>query len=170
MMGDPRDLMEDSSRFERVQVTNEDKTDTRPEAFVPWEEMLAHLEAVDPRVAAQMNMMSTWGLRFKEAVLLRPNLDDLGDRLRVERGSKGGNGRSVMVRDPEQHKSLARLKEFAVSKNGGTIPMDKTQFQWGNYVRNICNKVGFTKKGCGYTPYSLQHAYDSWVYEAKAAS
>ena len=159
MMGDPRDLLVDPARFGRQCVTNQDKTDTAPGATVPWQIMLDRIREKDKRIAAQYGLMKPFGLRFEECLKAHPVRDDKGEYLIVEAGAKNGRYREVPITSNEQRQALEELKPFAITKNGSCIPKEYSYIRWHNRARSLNRRVGFTKKGCGYTPHSLRHAF-----------
>jgi len=165
LLGNPRDLLKDPQKFDRTYVTNQDKTDTGKNAFVPWDEMHQKIYQRDPRLAAQYGLMKPFGLRFQEALKARPVKDDRGEFLVVEAGTKGGKYREVQIENDKQREALSLLKPFVVSRNGSTIPREMSYDRWQNHARAINRAVGFTKSECGYTPHSLRHAFANVRYE-----
>lgn len=157
------DYLADVHCLERVYTATEDKSHRG--GRVVWEELHAKITAIEPIYAAQATMWLLYGLRFQEAMLLRPNLDDRGDYLEVLIGTKGGRLRRIPIETEGQRQALDHLKRYATSKNGSTIPKTHTFAQWRNRVRWINRSIGFTKKESGYTPHALRHAYLNDLYE-----
>ena len=165
MMGDARMLLRDPANFDRKYILNLDKTDTASGVTVAWPEMLSRVHVCNPRLAAQYAMMKCFGLRFEEALKIRPNLDDKVNYLVVKSGTKGGKLRKLPIDTEEQRIVLNTLKLFAVSKNGSTIPKKYDYKTWKNYARSVNRRLGFTQKGCGYTPHALRHGYINEQYK-----
>jgi site-specific recombinase XerC len=63
---------------------------------------LAEISQKDPRVGLQLRLELAFGLRSKEAMMLRPYLADKGAYLDVSVGTKGGRPRAVPINTPEQ--------------------------------------------------------------------
>ena len=164
-MGDARLLLKDPTNFDRKYVQNIDKTDTAVGITVAWPEALSRIHKSNPRLAAQYSMMRPFGLRFEETLKIRPNLDDKVDYLVVKSGTKGGKRRTLPIETDKQRAVLDNLKAFAVSRNGSTIPKEYSYDSWKNYARSINRRLGFTKKGCGYTPHALRHGFINAEYK-----
>lgn len=165
MMGDARLLLKDSTNFDRKYVLNIDKTDSAVGITVAWPETLNRVHKSNPRLAAQYLMMKPFGLRFEETLKIRPNLDDKADYLVVKSGTKGGKLRTLPIDTEEQRAALDALKAFAVSRNGSTIPKEYTYKSWKNYARSVNRRLGFTRRGCGYTPHALRHGFINAQYK-----
>ena len=164
LIEDPRNYFTDPDNFNRVYVDNVDKTETNPNATVSIVDMMQRLYDRSPQVEATVQLMLHFGLRFEEAVKFRPNIDDRVEMVRIQKGTKGGQPRVVPIETAEQRVALVNMKDYAVSKNGTTIPKEKTYEQWMNHIRYQCRVVGFTKRACGYTPHSLRHGYANRIY------
>lgn len=165
MMGDARLLLKDPTNFDRKYVLNIDKTDSAVGITVAWPETLNRVHKSNPRLAAQYSMMKPFGLRFEETLKIRPNLDDKADYLVVKSGTKGGKLRTLPIDTEEQRAALDALKAFAISRNGSTIPKEYTYKSWKNYARSVNRRLGFTRRGCGYTPHALRHGFINAQYK-----
>jgi len=163
MMGNPRDLLKDPSRFECTSVTKTDKSQANKK--VQWNVILEKVKARSQVLAAQYVMCERFGLRFEEAAKLCPHISDKGDYLHICKGSKGGRKRNIEIRTADQRQALDHLKTFATSKNGSTIPKNKNYKQWNTYSNNINRDVGFTKKEAGFTRHSLRHGFANDLYQ-----
>ena len=167
MMVEPRDVLMDPSGYQRTLVSNEDKTPTNPKATKSLEAVVEALRAECPQIADLVELSAAFGLRAEEAMKFAPILNDQGEYIDVRFGTKGGRPRKVSVDTEEQRVALQRIRAYAVSKYGTTIPKDKLFHQWENHIRYIFRKVGFTKKGCGFTLHSLRHAFANREYLIK---
>jgi Phage integrase, N-terminal/Integrase len=90
----------------RVYVTNESK------ARQLDDEKVAAVS--DPHVAMSLRLQEAFGLRREEAMKLQPATADHGDRLeRAPSWCKGGRGREVPIRTPEQRALLDEARGLA---------------------------------------------------------
>jgi hypothetical protein len=100
MVLDVEKYVDDPSLLKRTNVATSDRSWSAHD--VDAAEMLAHVNAIDRFVGAQLFMTQAFGLRVKEAIMCRPHLavvddrlfvadaPDLGTYLEVKRGTKGG--------------------------------------------------------------------------------
>lgn len=119
---------------------------------------LEEICAKDRRVGLQLKLEFAFGLRGKEAMMLRPYLADKGVYLDVSVGTKGGRPRVVSINTREQRALLEQAKAMAPSKTASISDPAKSLKQWKNhyyYVLKAC-KVG---KEFGLTAHGLRHAY-----------
>ena len=82
----------------------------------------------DPRVRAAILLGRYLGLRFKEAMLLRPWRDWQGNRVWVKRGTKGGRPRYVFVHNPRQREALMTAR-FLTKRDGSLVPPEAPTFE-----------------------------------------
>lgn len=132
-------------------------------------ERIAVIEAIDPQVALQVRLMFEFGLRAKEAILIRPQLAHIGDYLRVEEGTKGGRTRLVPIRNESQRAAIEAAKEAARHGSRGTLIREGSSFKRAkNRLYYVCKKVGLTKRELHVTCHGLRHEYANDLYEARA--
>ena len=62
------------------------------------------------RVAMALQLQAAFGLRAKEAYMLRPHLADQGSILAISRGAKNGRPRTVRIETEFQRKTLDQAK------------------------------------------------------------
>ena len=167
MMISPREVLKDPDIYKRALVTNKDKTTTNPEATKSLLEIVDALRVERPQIADLVELSAAFGLRAEETIKFAPILNDQGDFIDVRFGTKGGRPRKVSVETEEQRAALIRIRQYAVSKFGTTIPKDELYHKWEDHIRYIFRKVGFTKKGCGFTLHSLRHGFASQKYFTK---
>jgi integrase len=118
----------------------------------------------DARVGLQLRLELAFGLRGKEAMMLRPYLADKGVYLDVSVGTKGGRPRAVSINTPEQRALLDEAKIFAATKDSSTSDPNKSLVQWKNHYYHVLRSCGITRKN-GLTGHGLRHAYSHDRYK-----
>ncbi len=122
------------------------------------------LRALDERVALQVELQHRFGLRVKEAVMLRPHLADKGGYLAVSIGTKGGRDRTVPIDTPERRELIDRAKTFADRRTASTADPGKSLKQALGHYSRIVAKAGLTKAQLGVTSHGLRHAFANERY------
>lgn len=133
---------------------------------VNFEAKLAEIQALDERVAIQAELQQAFGLRNKEAVMLRPHLADKGTYLAVSIGTKGGRDRTVPIVTARQREVLERAKIFAATRTASTADPRRSLKQALDRYTNTLRKAGLTKKAAGVTAYGLRHQYAQERYQS----
>jgi integrase len=123
------------------------------------------IQAYDPYVGLQLLIQNAFGLRPKEAYMLRPHESDKGTHLEVERGTKGGRIRRVPIDTDEKRAVLNQAKALAPDSSShlGRPGLSLKQSQKRYY--NVLAKFHVTRKGRGITAYGLRKAYGNDLYE-----
>lgn len=88
------------SSVERHLVTQTDKTWSGQQQTLT--EKLSSIQKQDTFVAMQLELQRAFGLRMKEAALLRPHQADKGAYLSVNWGTKGGRDRTIPIQSDYQ--------------------------------------------------------------------
>lgn len=150
--------------FARVLVAQEDKSWSTQNVNI--QDVLSKVEPIDNIVAVQLRLMHEFGLRLREAILMRPALSHVGDTLRVEEGTKGGRTRVVLIRYDTQLQALELAKAMSRHcRKGSLVPeghnFDTTRNRF-YYVMRLC---GITKSQLGVTSHGLRHEYANDLYE-----
>jgi integrase len=165
MLGDPRMLLRDPTRYDRTYQARWDKS---------WEgqgfdvaEVLAKVQAKDPVVALQLQLEAAFGLRTQEAMLLRPHLADQGEWLAVNWGTKGGRPRRVPIETPQQRQVLDAGKRQAPHKESSTIPARYPLKAWKHHYYYVLRCCGITREQ-GLVAHGLRHGYAHRRYETLA--
>lgn len=114
----------------------------------------------DVRMRLAVRLMSAFGLRFKEALLLRPQEDWQGRSLHVARGSKGGRPRVVPVERDAQRRLLAEAAEFV--GGGSLVPPELTYIKFRKAMEYRLLKAGIGNV------HGLRHAYAQALFERHA--
>jgi len=133
------------------------------------QEKIAEIAETEPHVAIQLKLQAAFGLRIKEsfsmpiARTIRKMLRDGGDRIAVERGTKGGRSRTV----PLQFQSavLVEALKYANTRTGSTTPSNYTSDTWRGHYGKVMRKHGIFKEGLGITSHGLRHAWLQELYK-----
>lgn len=115
----------------------------------------------------QLRLMDAFGLRVKEALMLKPSEFQLGSAvLTVSHGTKGGRERGVPVETQEQRDLLAEAQAVASSHPKGLLMYapDKTLSQATRHFYYQMEKAGITKAQDGVTAHGLRHGDFCDVY------
>jgi integrase len=125
----------------------------------------------DERAAAALAVIAAFGLRFKEAVMLRPHVDIVtaaqagqaagcvGHYVKLTRGTKGGRLRHVPVDTPEREAAVARARRVAQRDDDSISDPRYTLVQAIRHLRYVMERFGVTKRDLGVTPHGLRHQY-----------
>ena len=118
----------------------------------------------DRYVGNQLLAELLFGLRVKEAVLLRPWRDHQSDVLIVADGTKGGRPRTVPVEYEEQRQALLVFKQQIHSKNQSLADPRLTLKQAISRYYSVMRAVGVNKKSLGITSHGLRKEYANQQY------
>jgi integrase len=152
------------SAIERTYLATTDKSWTAKTESP--DSIIEEVSAKDPWVGMQLRLMKAFGLRIREAILMRVSYSNAESVLIVEEGTKGGRTRVVPVRNEEQRSVLQDATELAKkSDRGALIPPGKNLSQTLNRAYFICRKFGIFKGGTGMTPHGLRFEYANDRYE-----
>lgn len=154
--------VENPQSVRRHYATREDKTWSGQDVDVM--ERLEEVAAIDARVALILELQLLFGLRIKEAMLLRPHLADREFFLAVNRGTKGGRDRTVDITDAAQRDALRRAKAFAPDRTSSLIPKDKSFACYRKYIYRVCNRAGIGRR-FGLVAHGLRHEYANLKYQ-----
>lgn len=146
---------------ERHLVTNVDKTWSGQQKTLT--EMLESIRKQDQHVAIQLELQRAFGLRMKEAALLKPSMADKGNYLAVNWGTKGGRDRVVPIQNDYQRDVLTRAKVFLGNPNDSITPKNFNFKQWKNHYYYVCRQVGISRKD-GITSHGLRHERLNEIY------
>jgi len=140
------------------------KTDTGWPVEHDFETILLKILGDDPHVAIQIALMAVFGLRPREAALLKPRQADLGENLHVILGTKGGRPRIVPIENETQRQVLDKAKTMTTTPNGSLIPEKYSYKSWRSRFYYICRKHGMQKIE-GTHPYALRHDFIQTLYQ-----
>jgi integrase len=137
-------------------------------ANVDAEAVIRQVTLEDIHAANQIKAVLAFGLRRKEAVMLRPRQADRGTYLSVSDGTKGGRDRTVPIDTPFKRKVLDELKQAVTSEHGH---LGNPSMELAKNLRRltyVMEKHGLTKKDLGVTLHGLRHQYLNRRFEAIA--
>ena len=157
MVKDSAFYVKDASSVRRSMVAKEDKS---------WDgngidvmNKLPEIKAYDPTVAIQLELCWAFGLRAKEAMMLRAAVSHEGDFLMVREGTKGDRSRVVPVTNGVQKEVLRRAKELSDKKTGFLGKRGHTLMQKRNRFYYVMKKFGITLHENEITAHGLRHEY-----------
>lgn len=127
------------------------------------DEKLVRIVKQDRYVAIQLELQRAFGLRMKEAALLRPHMADRGNYLAVNWGTKGGRDRIIDIKTDYQRDVLCRAKCLTETKNSSMVPLHCSFKTWRNHYYYICQKAGISRKD-GIVGHGLRHERLNEVY------
>lgn len=161
LITDSCDFVSNPDSVRRARATDRDKTWSG--AGIDPIRKIAEVEQDEPHVAIQLMLCLVFGLRTKEAMLLKPHEADEGTYLSVDTGTKGGRHRSVPIENEIQRAVLELAKELANESNGSMIPTKYSRKSWRNHFDYVRLKYGITKRN-GCLPHGLRHEYANVVW------
>jgi len=96
-----------------------------------------------PVVHAQLLLARYFGMRFEETALFRPHKQIDGNRVWINRGSKGGRPRFVVIRNQHQRDALAAAARAVAGAGLGLIPPEMRTFKaWADKVYEMLRSIG----------------------------
>jgi len=138
---------------------------------VDFDEVLTRLAAEDSHVAMQVRLIRAFGLRRKEAVMLKPNRADKGGYLAVGDGTKGGRDRVVPIDSNEKRAVLDAAKALAGSSMDAHMGSPGRTLQQNlDRISNLVRKHGIAKADLGVSLHGLRHEYSHSRYREKAGA
>lgn len=164
MIKEPADYGVPAERVARTYVAQVDKSWTAQQVSVA--SVVQKITAKDGWVGMRLELMDAFGLRIREATLLKPAAADGDSVLRVEEGTKGGRSRMVPIRTDAQRDVLNRAKDLArFSDKQNLIPSGKSLQQALSRTYYVCRLFGITKAQLELTPHGLRHSYANDRYK-----
>lgn len=121
--------------------------------------IIQNIEQSNPYVAAQLKAIYTFGLRRKEAVMLKPVRADKGNYLSVNDGTKGSRDRLVIINTAQKRIVLDQLKAFVKHIDGHLGDPKLSLSQNLTKISNVVRKHGISKKAAGVTLNGLRQQY-----------
>jgi integrase len=172
--------VDDPARVKRTYSATEDKSWCGNE--VDRDEMFARVDLVDVRVGAQLRMCDAFGLRVKEALMIRPHLAVVSGRLAVVdessyesylevlRGTKGGRLRFVPIDSDRQAAALDHACRSVTALHESLGHPALRLHQAYRRVYYVLEKCGVTKAGLGVTAHGLRHGFAHRRYQDHTGS
>ena len=169
LVRDPSYYGVDLAALARVYVPTEDKSWSAKEIISS--QIVASAMLIDQAVGHQLDLSRAFGLRVREAILIKPKIADIGTAIRIEEGTKGGRTRVVLIRTEDQRQTLERAKEFSSSCSKGTlIPIGRDFKQMYRRFYYVMEKLGISRAQLGVTAHGLRHQYANDLYETQAGT
>jgi site-specific recombinase XerD len=126
---------------------------------------VAEIRDQHPVVGMALKMQYAFGLRVSESISISPVLADVGNKLHVHDGTKGGRPRWVDF-EPDsaaaafQRDVLEEAKLVAAHHRRKILAIPgKTKDQMRNHFYYICRKFGITKNDMDIVPHGLRHEF-----------
>lgn len=162
-----RDTASYASTPERVKVqTSATESKAWSDHGVDINAKIAEIEAYDRHVGMQVRMCLVFGLRRREAVMMKPHRADRGNYLAVNDGTKGGRDRVVSIDSVIKRETLDAAKELVginpdapLGKRGSTLEQALTRYT------NVLYRCGVSHKQLEVTGHGLRHEYMNERYE-----
>jgi integrase len=169
MIRPPEHYVDDPALVKRIGAAKRDKSWSGN--AVDIEAIIDQVSAYDPYVGMQLTFCYEFGLRVKEAIMLRPHESDVGELmlpeirpdscryLKVKRGTKGGRIRFIPIDTQEKVDLVERAKAFV---RGNSNPLGNTKLELAQALRRfyyVMDKFGATKQMLSVTAHGLRHEY-----------
>jgi integrase len=146
------------------------------------DQVLSKVERHDLHAAASLRLMQAFGLRFKEACMLRPHADvltavqagqagcDTALYLFTHRGTKGGRKRYVPIDTDARLQAIKLAQGLVIGENDSISDPQLTLVQAIRHLRYVMERFGVTKKALGVVPHGLRHQYAADEYQDATGS
>jgi len=128
------------------------------------ETVISSLRAFDGFVANQLLAELRFGLRVKEAIMLRPWRADAGNALMVDDGTKGGRPRIVPLHSSDQREALNFLKAAVRTRNSSLADPSLSLKQAMTRYYVVMRAAGITRRALGITSHGLRKEFANKVY------
>jgi len=117
------------------------------------------ISAKDNYVGMQLRAAQYFGLRRREAIMLKPIKDAREEGLYVIHGTKGGRARMIPVETNEQKALLKQLQTFAAGNHGRLVAPGQRIDQAIERYNYLLKCFGLTKAFMGVTGHGLRHQF-----------
>lgn len=157
MVRDSTRYVKDKTSVRRSMVVKEDKS---------WEgkgfDVMTKLNEIaeeDKTVALELELCWAFGLRVREALMLRPAAAHEGAFVFVREGTKGDRSRVVPIENDVQRDVINRAKALSDKKTGFLGERGDTYQQKRRRFYYVMEKLGITLKDSDITAHGLRHQY-----------
>lgn len=167
MVEDSSHYVRDPALVRRSSVAKQDKS--WPSHEVDPQALIESIRAEDEHVAMAMEFQLAFGLRVRESLMLRPYLADMGNVLAVNRGTKNGRHRFVLIETDEQRDLLSRAKAMMQAEDESIAgPVSQRNLKHAkNHYYTVVRKYGITRKN-GLVSHMLRHQAANEHFAQKA--
>ena len=169
-------------QFQRRQNARRDKSWSA--AGIDIDELVERVCVYDRYVGASIRLIHAFGLRRKEAVMLRPHrcvvpFEATGIKLReveadcylrIKEGAKGGRLRLVPIDTPERVAALAYARTVAEGQDAHLGDPERGLLENLRRFDYVVKKFGIPKKALGVTIHGLRHEVLIGHYEEMSGS
>ncbi len=159
------DLVSDPTRSKRSYSAVESKAWSAN--GVDPDEIFKRMDLECSVAGLQLRLQLAFGLRPREAVMLKPIAADQGKNLFVTDGTKGGRARMVPIDTDEKRALLEQAKTIARGNSRGILS-NKPSMSLNRAIARfyyLTRKVGICKNGLGVTLHGLRHEFAGSVYK-----
>lgn len=161
MVRDSHLYVENAMSARRSAIAREDKSwDGKG---IDLEDKLPEVKRVDEYVAIKLELCLAFGLRVKEAVMLRPAVNHIkkegAEYIWLREGTKGDRPRVVPIENEMQRDVIERAKALADKKTGFLGGRGKTLEQKLSRFYNVMRKCGITLAESNVTAHGLRHQF-----------
>lgn len=167
LIGDAAQYLSDPKRAKRIRIATEDKSWSAKGIDV--EALIAEVYRHDPHVGICLMLQQAFGLRVREAWLLRirESLGRSRTLLYITHGTKNNLSREYPITEPWQIELLEKAAAMANPATGSQIPARYGLDEWKNRFYYICRCHGIKRKN-GVVTHGLRHAVANADYEELA--
>lgn len=151
------EYLENPASGVRCYVAKNDKSWTAQ--GIDAELAISEIEKYDFTTAMHLRLCLTFGLRRKEAIMLKPHRADKGLYLVVTDGTKGGRDRIVPVDTDRKREVINQAKAMARSINNSVSNERRTLKQELSHYSYVLNSRGFNRTELQVTGHGLRHQY-----------
>lgn len=149
-------------RVRRHSAARTDKTWSGQQQYLT--DKLPGIREQDAFVAAQLALQRAFGLRMREAALLKPHAADKGAYLAVNWGTKGGRDRAIPIQTDAQREALAHAKALVTHPVHSLVPAHYSFRQWKDHYYYVCQSHGICRQA-GITSHGLRHERLNEIYK-----
>lgn len=121
--------------------------------------VLPVIESEDRNVALYLELCWAFGLRMREAIMLRPAVSKEGSFVWLREGTKGDRARVIPIENEVQKKVLERAIVMADGKSGKLGVRGKTVKQKIRRFYTVMEKCGITLRDNDISAHGLRHQY-----------
>ena len=154
------EYFDDPAKVKRKYAAEKDKSWDVP--GVDKQKILGEMLQDHPYVGMQLLMMDAFGLRRKEAIMLRPNLAEKGGMLHVVDGTKTGKPRAVPI-DTDYQRAVLAVAQRSVRIPSAYLGDPKLGLKENlTKFSNVVHRAGIKKTGegaLGITAHGLRAGY-----------
>ena len=158
--------LENPKNGKRCYVAQEDKSWSAK--GIDADQVISDIEKYDRATAMHLRLCLVFGLRRKEAIMLKPHRADKGIYLLVSDGTKGGRDRVVPIDNEKKRELIDHAKLMAKYINSSITNGRKTLQQELAHYSYILISRGFNRKELQVTGHGLRHQYLNDRYEELA--